>query len=65
MDCDWTNRPYVIISSECHAGADLRDYKPYLERRWSRNPRTYSQEPRANPIGDADYEPARSVAGET
>ena len=28
------DRPYVIISSDCHAGADLRDYKPYLERRW-------------------------------
>ena len=25
---------YVLISSDCHAGADLRDYKPYLERRW-------------------------------
>ena len=28
------DRPYVIISSDCHAGADLRDYKPYLERKW-------------------------------
>jgi predicted TIM-barrel fold metal-dependent hydrolase len=27
-------RPYVIISSDCHAGADRPDYKPYLERRW-------------------------------
>ncbi len=25
---------YVLISSDCHAGADLRDYKPYLEKRW-------------------------------
>ena len=25
---------YVVISSDCHAGADLRDYKPYLEQRW-------------------------------
>ncbi len=25
---------YVVISSDCHAGADLRDYKPYLEKRW-------------------------------
>ena len=25
---------YVLISSDCHAGADLRDYKPYLEQRW-------------------------------
>lgn len=24
----------MIISSDCHAGADLPDYKPYLERRW-------------------------------
>lgn len=26
--------PYVIISSDCHAGAELRDYKPYLEQQW-------------------------------
>ncbi|HET6950588.1 MAG TPA: amidohydrolase family protein [Acidimicrobiales bacterium] len=25
---------YVVISSDCHAGADLPDYKPYLEARW-------------------------------
>jgi predicted TIM-barrel fold metal-dependent hydrolase len=25
---------YVLISSDCHAGADLRDYKPYLEKKW-------------------------------
>ncbi len=25
---------YIVISSDCHAGADLRDYKPYLERRY-------------------------------
>jgi predicted TIM-barrel fold metal-dependent hydrolase len=25
---------YVVISSDCHAGADVLDYKPYLERRW-------------------------------
>ena len=37
MDSDWTNRPYVSISSECHAGADLRDDKPYLER-WHKEP---------------------------
>ena len=22
---------YIVISSDCHAGADLLDYKPYLE----------------------------------
>jgi predicted TIM-barrel fold metal-dependent hydrolase len=27
-------RRYVLISSDCHAGADLLDYKPYLEQRW-------------------------------
>ncbi|HEY6531777.1 MAG TPA: amidohydrolase family protein [Acidimicrobiales bacterium] len=26
------SRPYVLISSDGHAGADLRDYRPYLER---------------------------------
>jgi predicted TIM-barrel fold metal-dependent hydrolase len=25
---------YVVISSDNHCGADLLDYKPYLERRW-------------------------------
>jgi len=24
---------YVVISADCHAGADLRDYKPFLESR--------------------------------
>src|SRR5437899_1251070 len=24
----------VVISADCHAGAALHDYKPYLERRW-------------------------------
>ena len=27
-------RPYVLISTDGHAGADPADYKPYLERRW-------------------------------
>jgi predicted TIM-barrel fold metal-dependent hydrolase len=34
MDSDDASRPSAIVSSDCHAGADLRDYKPYLERRW-------------------------------
>lgn len=25
---------YVVISSDCHAGADLRDYRDYLPSRW-------------------------------
>ncbi len=25
---------YTVISADCHAGADLRDYKPYLEARY-------------------------------
>jgi predicted TIM-barrel fold metal-dependent hydrolase len=25
---------YVVISGDCHAGADLRDYKPFLESRF-------------------------------
>jgi predicted TIM-barrel fold metal-dependent hydrolase len=25
---------YTVISSDCHAGADLGDYRPYLEGRW-------------------------------
>ena len=38
MESDGTNRPYVIISWDRHAGADLSDYKPYLERRWHEAP---------------------------
>jgi predicted TIM-barrel fold metal-dependent hydrolase len=29
-----SGRRYVLISSDAHAGADLLDYKPYLERRF-------------------------------
>jgi len=25
---------YTVISADCHAGADLRDYKPFLETRY-------------------------------
>ena len=25
---------YTVISADCHAGADLRDYRPFLERRY-------------------------------
>jgi predicted TIM-barrel fold metal-dependent hydrolase len=28
------NDHYLIISSDCHAGADVLGYKPYLESRW-------------------------------
>jgi predicted TIM-barrel fold metal-dependent hydrolase len=27
-------KPYVLISSDAHAGADVLAYKPYLEKRW-------------------------------
>jgi predicted TIM-barrel fold metal-dependent hydrolase len=32
-DSSGSNR-YVLISSDCHAGADMPDYKAYLDRRW-------------------------------
>jgi predicted TIM-barrel fold metal-dependent hydrolase len=25
---------YIVVSSDCHAGGAIHDYKPYLERRW-------------------------------
>jgi predicted TIM-barrel fold metal-dependent hydrolase len=31
---DVKNRPYVLISSDAHAGADLLDYRPYLEKQF-------------------------------
>jgi predicted TIM-barrel fold metal-dependent hydrolase len=29
-----TGDRYTIISADCHAGADVLDYKPYLEKKW-------------------------------
>lgn len=29
-----TEDRYTVISADCHAGADLLDYKPYLEKRY-------------------------------
>jgi predicted TIM-barrel fold metal-dependent hydrolase len=35
MDARWdTLDRYLVISADTHAGADLRDYKPYLSARW-------------------------------
>jgi predicted TIM-barrel fold metal-dependent hydrolase len=35
MDARWnTIDRYVVISADTHAGADLRDYRPYLPARW-------------------------------
>ena len=25
---------YIVVSADCHAGADLADYRPYLEDRY-------------------------------
>ncbi len=33
-DTPTTNDRYIVISSDCHAGADLPGYRPYLESRW-------------------------------
>lgn len=29
-----SGKPYVLISTDCHAGADVGDYKPYLASKW-------------------------------
>ena len=34
MHRDTGSDRYVVISSDCHAGADLADYKSYLPQRW-------------------------------
>lgn len=31
------NEHHVVISADCHAGADVRDYKPYLEQKYHRD----------------------------
>jgi predicted TIM-barrel fold metal-dependent hydrolase len=46
-------RKYLIISSDCHAGADLRDYKPYLEARWHDEFETWA-DAYDDPWGDID-----------
>jgi len=33
-DTPTPNDRYIVISADCHAGADLRDYKPFLESRY-------------------------------
>jgi predicted TIM-barrel fold metal-dependent hydrolase len=48
-------RRYVIISSDCHAGADLRDYKPYLEQRWHEDFDAWAAE-HFDPWADIDVE---------
>ena len=35
MTTDTRTERYTVISADCHAGADLRDYRPFLEPRTS------------------------------
>ncbi len=52
---DPTSRPYVLISSDGHAGADLRDYKPYLETAFHDDFEAWAAE-FTEPWGDYDKE---------
>ena len=31
---DERQQHHVVISADCHAGAAIRDYKPYLEKKY-------------------------------
>ncbi len=42
---------YTVISSDCHAGADLRDYRPYLEVRYQEQFDEWADR-YVNPFGD-------------
>jgi predicted TIM-barrel fold metal-dependent hydrolase len=42
---------YTIISSDCHAGADMRAYKPYLERKYQDDFDAWADS-YVNPYGD-------------
>jgi hypothetical protein len=49
---------YIVVSSDSHCGADLYDYKPYLDKKWHGEfdewARTYS-----NPWEFMDPRPGR------
>lgn len=34
MSADYTGRPYALVSTDGHAGANISDYRPYLEASW-------------------------------
>src|SRR3974390_2922968 len=34
VESKFAGRPYALISTDCHAGANLPDYKAYLAERW-------------------------------
>ena len=44
---------YTVISADCHAGADLRDYKPYLEARYHEQFDDWADH-YVNPFGDLE-----------
>lgn len=55
-------RNYAIISSDCHAGADLRDYKEYLDTRWHDEFEAWA-ESYDDPWGDIDDSDSDYKAG--
>src|SRR2546423_6239127 len=44
---------YTVISADCHGGADLRDYKPFLERRYHDDFDAWADS-YVNPFGDLE-----------
>ena len=44
-------RRYPVISADCHAGAELRDYRPYLESRYHEEFDRWADS-YVNPFGD-------------
>jgi predicted TIM-barrel fold metal-dependent hydrolase len=44
---------YIVISADCHAGADLRDYKPWLEAKYHDDFDSWADS-YVNPFGDLE-----------
>ena len=55
MQASSASHAYILISTDCHAGADLQDYKPYLEKRWHEEFDRWASD-HFDPWGDIDTE---------
>ena len=59
---------YIVISSDNHAGADIADYKPYLERKWHEEFDAWAEsfsDPWADHESNSDFKIAPSSADST
>ena len=57
-----SSSPYVIITSDAHAGADVLDYKPYLASRWHEDFDTWAAD-YSDPWTEVEAGPNRRMVG--